>query len=255
MAHTVAVLADHQIPYHDEGAIEAGNKYIYDLKPDEIVINGDFMDFPMLSTKFRRNHTTRYALQTDLDEGKYVLKSHRKAAPKAKITLLEGNHELRLRSFIEEQADVLEPLLDTALNVESLLGLDTLDIDWVQGWDTGKALWKREGLIITHGSWHSKASAAKSHMGYYGSVIFAHIHRPTIYGETDYTGVPQIARSIGCLCNVSGDKQPPRAGTTPGSDWIQGFGVVHFTDKRYQVHSLDIINGSVIGLNGKEYNG
>ena len=131
MAYTVAVLADHQIPYHDENAIEAVNKYIHDLKPDEIVINGDFMDFPMLSTKFRRNHTTRYALQQDLDEGKYVLKSHRKAAPKAKITLLEGNHELRLRTFIEEQADVLEPLLDSALNVESLLGLDELGIEWV----------------------------------------------------------------------------------------------------------------------------
>jgi predicted phosphodiesterase len=253
MAYTVAVLADHQIPYHDEDAIEAVNKYLHVLKPDEIVINGDFMDFPMLSTKFKRNHTTRYALQTDIDEGKYVLQSHRKAAPKAKITWLEGNHELRLRSFVEEQADAFEPLLDTSLAIPTLFELDKYKVDWVQGWDTGNALWERDGLRITHGSWHSKSSAAKSHMGYYGSVIFAHIHRPTIYGETDYSGVPQIARSVGCLCNVSGDKQPPRAGTTPGSDWIQGFGIVHFGAKRYQVHSLDIINGTVIGLNGKEY--
>ena len=253
MAYTAVVIADHQIPYHDTDAIEALNKYIHAVKPDEIVINGDFMDFPMLSTKFRRNHTTRYALQQHLDEGKYVLKSHRKAAPNAKITLLEGNHELRLRSFVEEQADALEPLLDTALSVESLLGLDEYGVDWIPGWDTGKAIWERDGLMITHGSWHSKSSAAKSHLAYYGSTIFAHIHRPTIAAETDFFGVPKIARSVGCLCNIAGDNQPPRAGTTPGSDWVQGFAVVHFGDTRYQVHSMDIIKGEIIGLNGKTY--
>ena len=255
MAYTVVVLADHQIPFHDEKAIEAVNKYMRVLKPDEVVINGDMMDFPMLSTKFRRNHTTRYALQKDIDEGKYVLKSHTKAAPKAKFEWLEGNHELRLRSFVQEQADAFEPLLETSLALPSLLGLRELGVEWTGGWDEGSALWERDGLVITHGNWHAKTTAAKNHMQYYGSVIFSHIHRPTIYAENDYTGTPHIARSIGCLCNVRGPKQPPRAGTTPGSDWVQGLGVIYFTKNRYQVYTPDIIDGVLIGLDGKEYHG
>lgn len=256
MTHTVLVVADHQIPYHDPAAIEAVHKYAKVLRPDEVVINGDFMDFPQLSTKFKRNHTTRYALEDDIDAGIEILTDLRKSVGKrCRITWLEGNHCLRLRTFVTEKADAFEPLLNSALSIPTLLGLDKLDIEFRVGWDTGEARWERDGLVVTHGNWHAKTTAAKSHMNYYGSVVFAHVHRPMIYGETPYTGTPRIARSFGCLCAVRGHQQPPRAGTTPGSDWVQGFGVLHFGDKRYQVHSLDIVEGIVTGLDGKEYYG
>ena len=256
MTHTVLVVADHQIPYHDAAAIEAVHKYAKVLRPDEVIINGDFMDFPQLSTKFKRDRSMRYALEDDLALGKGVLKDLRKAVGKrAVITYLEGNHELRLRSFVKEQADALEPLLDSTLTVQHLLELDSMGIGFIPGWDTGSSYWERDGLMVTHGNWHAKTTAAKSHMNYYGSVLFSHVHRPTISGETPYTGTPRLARSTGCLCAVRGHQQPPRAGTTPGSDWVQGFAVIHFGLKRYQVHILDIVDGIVTGLDGKEYYG
>lgn len=253
MTDRVAVVADHQIPFHDEAAIGAVNAYLRVLRPDLIIINGDFMDFPSLSTKFKRNHSDRGQLAVELAEGQRQLAALRKAARGADIIYNEGNHELRWRTYIEERADELSPLVPNWLNLKTALEMDKYGVEFREGWDTGGALWERGGLVVTHGNWHAKGTAARSHREYYGSALFSHVHRPTMDSVSGYDGGVHIARSTGCLCNVSGPNLPPRASTTPTADSVQGFAVVDFGATRYQVHLLEVVEGVVLGLDGKEY--
>lgn len=254
MTDTIAVVSDHQIPFHDKASIAATNKYLKALKPDGVIINGDFMDFPALSLKFKRARADKGQIAEELEEGKQQLRDLRAAVGKnSDIWFLEGNHDMRWRTYIEERADELGPLVDDWLTLTTALELDKLNIEFRTGWDTGSAIWERDGLVVTHGSWHSKTSAAKNHRDHYGSALFAHIHRPTLDAKTTHDGRVQIARSTGALCNIHGDKLPPRASNTPSTDSVQGFAVIHFGATRYQVHLLDIVNNTVTGLDGKEY--
>ncbi len=253
MTDNVVVVADQQIPFQDDAAIGAVNKYIHALKPDEIIINGDFMDFPTLSTKWAVKSVDRGQLIPQLETGKEHLRELRRVAKRADIVYLEGNHDMRWRSYIEARADELSPLVPEWLNLSTALEMDKLGIEYRAGWDSGDAYWERAGLVVTHGNWHAKTSAARSHREYYGSALFSHVHRPTMDGVSGFDGSVHIARSTGCLCNVSGPNMPPRASTTPTADSVQGFALIQFGKSRYQVHLLDVIDGVVLGLDGKEY--
>lgn len=253
MSHTVAIVADAQIPFHDERSLDAVYSYLRALKPDEVIINGDWLDFPGLTTKFARSAASINNLSNELDEGRYTLGELRTAVGRnASMTYLEGNHEFRVSTLVNERADGLSSLLDHELSMPNLLGLDKLRIEYRPGWRDGTAFWQRDGLTVLHGNYHG-AAAARRHWEMYGSCVFSHVHKPMVFGLGNISG-PHKAISTGCLCNVSGPNMPPRGGTTAQTDWLQGIVVVRFAPSGiYNMFEVGINDHTLIGLDGKEY--
>ena len=129
---TTLVLPDIQYPYHDQLMLAKLVKLARDIQPDAIFQIGDGIDFPQVS-RWTKGTAGEYAptLQEHITGWQGVLSDVREASPKARITGLEGNHDLRLREFVQQYAAPLRTL--EVLTQESLFGLEDLKIDYVKG--------------------------------------------------------------------------------------------------------------------------
>lgn len=249
---TAVVLSDEQVPSHDRALIDGPVKrYLTDVQPDWIIHNGDFLDFPDLSTKYKRKAVNRGKLVQELDEAKRILKQERKACPNADIILLPGNHEERLYNLIEERAEALEPLISGVLSLECLLDAKNIGVKIAGRWSEGTAEWERNGLVVTHGEFHG-ANAARRNLQTFGSVIFGHVHKHQVDSFTNREST-SAAWSPGALCNAVGANQPPGVQNHNYRNVQQGFATVFFGRQGYTVYSTLVVNGGFIGPNGKEY--
>ena len=95
----VAVLGDLHIPYHNKLMVKNFIQFVKDEQPDQIILNGDVVDFYDLSS-FDKNPERLNKLQEELDICVDLLKNLRKNCPKSKIIYILGNHENRLRRFL-----------------------------------------------------------------------------------------------------------------------------------------------------------
>ena len=129
---TTLILPDIQYPYHDQLALDKLIKVAKDIQPDAILQIGDGIDFPQVS-RWSKGTAGEYAptLQKHIDGFKGVLAEFREAVPKAKMTWLEGNHDLRLKEFVRSYAPALGSL--RALEVENLFGLEELGVEYAKG--------------------------------------------------------------------------------------------------------------------------
>src|SRR3990167_2176768 len=178
----VLIASDQQIPFHDTRAIAAVHKYMADFQPDVIIHNGDLLDFADLTTKFLRDARNRGQTKKHIETARDMLKEELALAPKAKIIILEGNHEDRIRVLVQEQADGLEPFLADELSLARMLALPR--VEFRGGYQSGSAYWEHNGLVVTHGSSSAK-NAAEVMLNQEGSVIFGHTHRESLTERTN----------------------------------------------------------------------
>ena len=131
---TQVIFGDVHVPYHDRRVWRLLIEVIEMSKPDSIVHVGDHLDAYMLSD-FMKDPNRKETLQDEINIAKGLLAEVRMAAPKARIDLLEGNHEERLRRALwrapTTQA-VLLALTDVQriLTWPKLLSLDDMGIFW-----------------------------------------------------------------------------------------------------------------------------
>lgn len=238
--YKAVVVNDMHAPFHDSQAINASLKACRIVKPDEIIIAGDLVDFYLLS-KFDKNPARKHTLQDELDEGMKILERYRRACPKAKITYLEGNHEARLQKYVWRHPELYNI---RNLKMNSLMELDRLGIKYVPN---NKYYKIKNGLVVTHGDMVRKHSGytAKGFLENLGvSVLFGHTHRGGTHHKTDLSG-SRTAYENFCLCDLN-----PEYVNNP--NWQQGFSVVTVTDKDFFVEQVQIKkNGFVYG--GKHY--
>ena len=79
-------------PFHDRKSMDVILKILSKNFFDEIVIDGDMLDFPEAST-FAQKPEFAMTMQPALNELSWYFSELRRLAPKAKITYLNGNHE------------------------------------------------------------------------------------------------------------------------------------------------------------------
>lgn len=175
------IIPDVQYPYHDQVVLDKILKVVRTYQPDQVVQIGDGVDFPTVS-QWSKGTAGEYAdtLQDHIDGYRRdVLVPIREAVPDAKITWLEGNHDLRLKGFVRKYAAPLTNL--RALEVESLFRLDDLGVRYergpfriatntlaVHGHESG-------GYCASASAWDTKFSKR------YGSdknFVFGHTHQP-----------------------------------------------------------------------------
>lgn len=254
MIKTTVVVPDIQYPYHDQLAWSKIISVIKDLQPDAVFQIGDGIDFPQVS-RWSKGTAGEYAptLQKHIDgfQGD-VLQAMRDVAPSADITWLEGNHDLRLREFVQSYAAPLTAL--RALSTENLFGLAELGIKYVRGpvrvATNTYAVHGHEsgGYAATPQAWDGKFIKR------YGSeknIIFGHTHQPYIltraYGF-DGKVAPRFTMNVGSIM----DPTHARYVKDGAVSWQMSFAVLRDDGKRVWPE-LVVMDNRQFWFNGRKY--
>ena len=253
-------------PYHDRKALDAVLRVVGMEEWDEIVLLGDALDLAEFSDRFVKSPEFYWTVQPALIELAWWLGRLRQAAPRAKISQLEGNHDARMPSALVNHfvaAYQLRPVDEAsappALSIERLLNLDKLGIKWIGSYPAGE-IWLSERLRATHGDMARanpgdtvKAVASRSTV----NIVVGHIHRIEMATRTEErrAGPETItAMSPGCLCRVDGTVP----GHERGQHWQQGFGFGTYDDDGYvALQAIPIREGRAIWnglmITGQDY--
>lgn len=232
---------DWHSPYVDAECFEVLCQVIKDVKPDQIILNGDIHDFYQVS-KYSKDPSRLTHLQDDLNRTHELFHSLRTFAPRAEILFKEGNHELRMENYLRSHSEIAS--LD-CLSVPSLLKCDIFNIKYI---DTRTDL-VNHGFYVTHGTQIMSQSAYSAHAEWrkYGCIgISGHTHRLGIYYHRCYGGQTAWYES-GCLCQLN-----PEYVAHP--NWQQGFTLVYHksTSPRYELHQVPVVGGCAT-IGGTEY--
>ena len=221
-------------PLHDRRAWDLAVQAAQKLQPESIVMLGDMLDLAPFGT-YLTEPSLSYTTMPTLLELHWWCAQLRLAAPEAKIYYLEGNHEKRLQKQLIGQlpeAVELRPADDpnghAALSVQRLLALDSLDIEYLEGYPDCE-LWLWDKVRVYHGDKVRSASGATTASMIKeasASVVFGHIHRLEMCAKnvTNADGNETLfAMSPGCLCRLDG----VIPGSTKRSNWQQGLGIIN----------------------------
>lgn len=248
----VIVLSDLQLPFEDKRAVDAVEQYMADHKWDEWIQVGDFMDFNYIS-KWTANNLKVITGTTFIDDYKYAnefldrqQKIVRKNNPKAKFTLIEGNHDMRPERVIEK-----DPRYEGMIEFENNLKLKQRGINFVKFWTKGEIYTVGNASFI-HGRFTNQYHAAKTAARYGTNIFYGHTHDVQSHSAvrlgSDKTFVGQ---SLGCLCRY--DLSYTQGAPT---NWQQAFGVFHFfPDGNFNYYVPRLFSGRFISPEGTVYQG
>jgi hypothetical protein len=221
---------------------------------------GDNLDLPEFSTKYLTTAPFQRTTQAAIDRATLLAAQVRRAAPRARIVWLAGNHEERLPRMIASNAAAAFGLRKgnmpdswPVLSVPFLCRFDEYDVEFVPGYPAS-SYWINERLRVIHGDKvNSNGVTATRYLGSEKvSVLYGHIHRIEWAERTreDYDGPRTIlAASPGCLARTDGAVPSVKGGTdldgrplTRHEDWQQGMCVVDFEpgDGRFYLEMVPI---------------
>lgn len=239
----------------DRPAVEAFLADLKDWNPDEVVLNGDIIE---CGGFLAAHHTlgyvaqTAYSWQEDIAAGNWFLDEVQKAAPKATLHIIEGNHEDRVERWIVDQTmrhGRDSEFLRTLLGPDILLRVKERGILYhrrgeheIPGLPPG---WIKLGKIFfVHelGGGKNAASAAVGRTA--GNVVFAHTHQE----DTATMVLPGVglvkAWNPGCLCT----RVPLWRHSNP-TNWSHGYAVQFIAKSGEFMHiNVSILEGrSLVG--------
>jgi UDP-2,3-diacylglucosamine pyrophosphatase LpxH len=233
--------------YADKRAIQTVVEFVSYLKPKRICFNGDIVDFYQLS-RFDKDprRATGVHLQHELDQTKEIIKSFRKAAPRAEFDYTEGNHERRLYKWLcgHQELHGLK-----ALDIRSLLDLDALGVTFYPE----EEVLQYHDFVVTHGERVSKHAgmSAKGEFEKWGTNgISGHTHRMGVYSLSNFSG-DYVWYENGCLCELS----PSYIRGKP--NWQHGIAIGDFMpdEERFTIHQLKLDSKYRIFHHGKIIDG
>lgn len=123
----ITIVSDVQYPLHDARAVRNLWQYIKDRQPDEVLIIGDYMDYPAPS---RWSKATRAEFETDVfreSEGGKALLADLRDGYDGRIKFVVGNHDARPADYLRKYAPALAST--RAFDVDVLLDFEALDIE------------------------------------------------------------------------------------------------------------------------------
>lgn len=249
-------------PLHDRKAWDLAIQAAQQTQPDEIICLGDMLDLAPFG-KYSTEPDLHFTTTPTLIELHWWLAQLRLAAPSARITYLEGNHELRLRrqltDSLKEAVDIRpvnDPEGPAALSVPRLLALDELDIHYVSPYPSAE-YWLWDCIRFYHGTTARKGGGASTSAVIRDAnahTVFGHVHRVELCAKTttDSTGHNVIyAMTPGTIARIDGVVP----GATRRSDWQQGLGVAYISPEGQVSMDLVTIENGTCVLNGRMLKG
>ncbi len=210
----VLILSDIHMPYHDIDALRCAIEHGRKEKVDNVVLMGDTMDCHLVST--HRKSKDAPDIVEEIYTTHMFLRHLRDQFKKANIFMMEGNHELRMQRYISDNADQLSGI--TALRLDRLLGLDDLNIQWLE---TGQLI-TAGNMTLLHGHEFNVSGinpARKLFMKTKLSAMCGHLHRP----DKHFT---RNARGEGIECYVVGTLGELHPDYAPKNDWQHGYAIL-----------------------------
>lgn len=213
MADKTIVIGDAHAPFEDASAITEIIEVIRRRRPTRIVIAGDWFDNYQLS-RFDKDPRRINALQDDIDVGRDLIATIKRAAPKARIDFLEGNHEFRLRKYICSHPELASL---RALDPLTFFCMENLGVQW----HNYRQALVVDGFRIVHGHLVRKRAGYTAHAYldmYWQSGMSGHTHRlGQIWRRSGDYLVTWI--ETGCLCRLNPEYLPDDS-----ADWQHGYG-------------------------------
>ncbi len=266
---TAVVLPDPQVgyrrltngqldPFHDERAISVAKQVLEVERPDLAIWLGDYLDLAPMG-RFRYEPGFALTVQPAIDYGHELLAITRELA--GEVRLIEGNHDLRLSTYVIDNAAAAYGLRRggatpdswPVLSVPHLLRLDELGVEYVGGYPNG-ATYINDELACIHGVKTDLGAVVRSEQV---SVIQGHMHRIGWVPMTrNSRGKPKFsaAYSPGCLCRIDGGVPSAKSSLDPQGrpaksweNWHQGLMVVRYQDSgRFHVEMVPIFEGTAV---------
>jgi predicted phosphodiesterase len=230
------IISDLHFPYQDNKSITHALKYGQEHGANCILINGDLIDFALIS-RHEKNWRHR-SVAEEFEAVRMFLKTLRKAFPKARIIFKHGNHDERWEKWLFLKAPEIFDCADFQLEV--LLRFGELKIETVKD----KRPIKIGKLTVLHG--HelpgmggvnpARATFTKT----LASVLVGHYHRTSEHTEPTMLGDVINVHSMGCLCGMNPLFMPI-------NKWNNGFAFceLDINTGEYELHNLKIIKGKV----------
>jgi predicted phosphodiesterase len=230
------LISDLHVPYHDEHAIELAVQTAVDEGCDSVVINGDGLDFYMLSrfVKDPRFRSTKGELDTFRQVAAYI------AEPFARKVYKLGNHCDRWNTYIWQNAPAFADVPEVSFaNVTGLEAAGWEVIESIQHYTLGD-------LNVFHGHELPRGLTDPVNVGrgvylrVRESAIVGHWHKTSTHLESGgITKKVTTCYSTGCLC----DMRPAYASV---NSWNQGFAIVDVgSDGSWNVSNRTIDRGRV----------
>lgn len=237
------VLPDVHSPFHNPKLVIKIGKMLRDIKPDCLIISGDFLDLFTLS-KYNAGNLGLLGgltLSREYEIGRKVLDVF---DIKAKKHFLFGNHEDRWTRYM--QTGDTAKLGHELIAPEEALNLEKRDWSIYRDWQNDSV---RIGphLEVIHGTYLTDHCAKKHMDAFNGSVIFGHSHR---FGS--YINGQRGGYNIGYL----GDSASPGFAYAPRCTrgrWTNGFAIVFlFDDGTFLVNAIQCWKDRFV-MNGRVY--
>lgn len=230
------VVSDLHFPYHCPWAVDLSIKIVTVVQPEQVIVDGDLIDFYQLSF-FDRDpaRLAECALQDEIDMGVAYLRRLRQASPAGtKIVFVPGNHEDRLRRYLWRKGPELSSL--RALSLPSLLCLDELGIEY----QPDEVSLANDNLVVKHGS-VVRPVAGQSAMGELAREFYA---RSTVTGHTHRLGQGYVRHvkgavmgmEVGCLCNLR-----PSSDYIRNANWQNGMGDIEVDGDTFHAATIPFL--------------
>lgn len=213
------ILPDSHVPFEDKRAYALMLKVAKYVKPDEIVILGDYLDFYSVSAHAKDSELANLTLKQEVDAGSKRLEELDILFPRAKKVFIEGNHEFRLARYLRDRAPDLFGLVD----LPEILGLNKRkNWKWIPYGPYQKYKVLKSKLHARHEPLAGSAKATATRA--MASVIYGHIHSIEEHQVVSMDGSNYRAISVGWLGDT---KHKAFSYVKNHAQWSHGFGIVH----------------------------
>lgn len=235
------IVPDVHRPFHDKTAWNLMLKAARMVKPETIVIIGDYMDFYAVSDHIR-DPKRRSKFAEEITDGNDGLDQLDKLGAKRKIYVC-GNHEDRFTRYINTHA----PELDGITSIKQMLKLDARCWEYVpykEHTTVGK-------VYFTHDVGASgRTSVHRALDTFHHSVVTGHSHRLAYIVEGNAVGERRLSAQFGWLGDPLQVDYMSRA--KANKDWASGFGLGYRNEKTGVVYftPVPIVSGTCC-INGQ----
>lgn len=239
---TIITLPDCHVGEGLDPSYVIAKKFIKDIQPDEIILQGDFMDCASFSAwdldKKRKMENKRWL--KEVAEGKKELDWLQKNSKK--VTYLGGNHEDRIERYLDKN-----PESEGLIEVQNILNLKERGIKFYP-W-TSQQLYKTGKLYWTHGYYGGEHFAKKNLTVFGCNIVSGHLHKPQTYFKTAKMTEAMMSWGLGCLSSRTPDYLRGKPSTSNN-----GFGIAYVKDDgTFSFYPINMSKKGHFIWNGKEY--
>lgn len=211
----------HIWPGEESTCLRAFKKFVADIKPAAVILNGDVMDFPRIS-----RHPQNWESAPDPQEEIEVAQDHLNDIVQAckrgahKIWTL-GNHDARFELMIASSAPQYRGVKGVHLSDHFALWQKAMSCFINEGVEGGATMVKHR---LKGGMNATRANALNGGV----SVVTGHLHCQNVRPLSDYSRYDRYGVDTGCVA----DKEHRAFGYTEDSplDWRSGFAVLTYRD-------------------------